>query len=120
MADNPGKAVTRFQFSSLFNMAWFLSMQSHTIVSGFQKVGVYPFNSTTIKPDDTSSISNKIPEATPVMMPAVTQPNERSSVSQDGFSKHSLEESGPGLSPVSYSEEQIELLQRRYDNGYNI
>ena len=54
------------------------------------------------------------------MMPAVTQPNERSSVSQDGFSEHNLEESGPGLSPVSYSEEQIELFQRRYDNGYNI
>ena len=83
-------------------------------------MGVYPFNSTAIKPYDNSSISNKIPEATPVMMPAVTQPNERSSVSQDGFSEHNLEESGPGLSPVSYSEEQIELFQRRYDNGYNI
>ncbi|XP_065896215.1 ras guanine nucleotide exchange factor glfB-like [Dysidea avara] len=120
MADNPGKVVTRFQFSSLFNKAWFLSIQPHTIVSGFRKVGVYPFNSTAIKPYDNSSISNKIPEATPVMMPAVTQPNERSSVSQDGFSEHNLEESGPGLSPVSYSEEQIELFQRRYDNGYNI
>ena len=120
MADNPGKVVTRFQFSSLFNKAWFLSIQPHTIVSGFRKVGVYPFNSTAIKPYDNSSISNKIPEATPVMMPAVTQPNECSSVSQDGFSEHSLEESGLGLSPVSYSEEQIELFQRRYDNGYNI
>ena len=50
----------------------------------------------------------------------MTQPNERSSVSQDGFSEHSLEESGPGLSPVPYSEEQTELFQRRYDNGYNI
>ena len=117
MADNPGKVVTRSQFSSLFNKAWFLSIQPHTIVSGFRKVGVYPFNSTAIKPYDNSSISNKIPEATPVMM---TQPNERSSVSQDGFSEHNLEESGPGLSPVSYSEEQIELFQRRYDNGYNI
>ena len=120
MADNPGKVVTRFQFSSLFNKAWFLSIQPHTIVSGFRKVDVYPFNSTAIKPYDNSSISNKIPEATPVMMPAVTQPNEHSSVSRDGFSEHSLEESGPGLSPVSYSEGQIKLFQRRYDNGYNI
>ena len=109
-----------FNFSSLFNKAWFLSIQPHTIVSRFRKVGVHPFNSTAIKPYDNSSISNKIPEATPVMMPVVTQPNERSSVSQDGFSEHNLEESGPGLSPVSYSEEQIELFQRRYDNDYNI
>ena len=100
MADNPGKVVTRFQFSSLFNKARILSIQPHTIVSGFRKVGVYPFNSTAIKPCDNSSISNKIPEATLVMIPAVTQPNERSSVSQDGFSEHNLEESGPGLSPV--------------------
>jgi len=45
MADNPGNVVTRFQSSSLFKKAWFLSIQPHTIASGFQKVGISPLSS---------------------------------------------------------------------------
>ena len=52
--DNPGRAVTKFQFSSLFNKAWFLAIQPSTIVSGFRKVGVYPFDPAAIKPYEIS------------------------------------------------------------------
>ena len=99
-----------------------MSIQPHTIVSGFRKVGVYPFNSTAIKPYDSCPSSNKMKAATPVMTPesAVIQPNEASSDPQNQFNKQSLEESGPALLPVSFSEGQIELFQRRYENGYDI
>jgi len=112
MADNPDKVVTKFQLSSLFNKAWFLSMQPHTIICGFRKVGVYPFDSTVIKPYDNSSICSK----TRPMMPATTQPNEISSDPQD---EHSLEANNPGLLSASFSEEQLKLFERRY-KGYNI
>jgi len=80
MADNPGKVVTRFQFSSLFNKARYLSTQLHTIVSGFRRVGV---DSNAIKPYD-----NKTPPETPTVtlteaMPAVTQHTEDLSALQD-------------------------------------
>ena len=107
MVDNPGKVVTRFQFSSLFNKAWYLSIQPHTIVSGFHRVGVYPFNSNAIKPYD-----NKTPPETPTVTPteatpAVTQHTEDLNAPQYLSGESALEVSGSGmLSPISFSEEQ--------------
>ena len=37
MVENPGKVVTKFQFSSLLNKAWFQSIKPETIKSGFRK-----------------------------------------------------------------------------------
>ena len=50
MAENPGKVVTKFQFSSLFSKAWYLTIRPDIIVSGFRKVGVCPFDSLAVKP----------------------------------------------------------------------
>ena len=44
MVDNPGRVVTKFQFSSLFREAWFKSIKPETVVAGFRKAGVYPLN----------------------------------------------------------------------------
>ena len=66
--DHPGRAVTKFQFSSLFSKAWFLSIQPSTIMSGYRKVGVYPFNLTAIKPYEFSNdfgLAMKLNEAIP-------------------------------------------------------
>ena len=50
MTDNPVKVVTKFQFCSLLNKAWFKPINSATIISGFRKMGVCPFNATAIQP----------------------------------------------------------------------
>ena len=52
ISDNPGRVVTKFQFSSLFNAACFQTIIPTTIISGFQKVGVCPFNAGAIKDVD--------------------------------------------------------------------
>ena len=100
--DNPGRAVAKFQFSSLFNKAWFLAIQPSTIVSGFRKVGVYPFDPVAIKPFEIS-------KAPTVKIPSEPLPNE---------SEESRIESGHG--PSATSEEQIILFEMRYENGYDI
>ena len=41
---NPGRVVSRFDFSALFSEAWKLSMTPKNIISGFQVTGVYPFD----------------------------------------------------------------------------
>ena len=39
---NPGKVVTRYQFSTLFGRAWLRAMTPKNIISGFSVTGVYP------------------------------------------------------------------------------
>ena len=43
MQSNPGKVVTKYQFSALLNKVWMLTMIPSDISSGF-RCGVYPFN----------------------------------------------------------------------------
>ena len=42
LTSNPGKVVTRYQFSQLFNKAWMQSMNISNIISGFKATGIYP------------------------------------------------------------------------------
>jgi len=83
-------------------------------VFGFRRVGVHPFDSIAIKPYD-----NKTPPETPPVTlteatPAVTQHTEDLSAPQVLSEENTLEVSGSGiLSPMSFSEEQIELFQKR-------
>ena len=44
MAKNHGKAVTRYEFSSLFAEAWYSAMTAKNIHAGFKISGVFPFN----------------------------------------------------------------------------
>lgn len=41
---NPGRVVTKYQFSELLNSAWTKTMVPSIICSGFRACGVYPFN----------------------------------------------------------------------------
>lgn len=43
-SDNPGRVVTRIQFSLLFNRAWKKAITMENLVLGFRFCGVYPFN----------------------------------------------------------------------------
>lgn len=44
MQSNPGKLITKYNFSPLLNQAWSKTMTPSTICSGFRRCGVYPFN----------------------------------------------------------------------------
>ena len=57
MSENPGKVVTKFQFSSLLHEAWFHPVQPETIRSVFQKIGIYPFDAKAIKPITSSQVT---------------------------------------------------------------
>jgi len=77
MTDNPGRVVTKFQFCSLLNQTWFKAINPATVISGFCKVDVCPFNATAIQPySDTSSDENSY------------------SSSNEAISNHSLTEKG--------------------------
>ena len=54
MLANPGKVVTRFQFSFLFGHAWMKAMTHLNIVAGFKVTGVYPTDRYRILPKSPS------------------------------------------------------------------
>lgn len=41
---NPGRVITRYDFSSLFSQAWIESMTPKNILAGFRVTGVHPLN----------------------------------------------------------------------------
>ena len=43
-AHNPGRVITRYEFSQLFSKAWFRAMSASNIISSFKVTGVCPFN----------------------------------------------------------------------------
>jgi len=53
---NPSMTIKKYQFSSFLNQAWGSMMNPTAICSGFQRCGVYPFNTDTI--DCSVSITN--------------------------------------------------------------
>jgi hypothetical protein len=91
MFTNPGRAITKFQFSKLFAEAWSEGMSISNICSGFRCTGIYPFNPEVIlkklPKDDDSDVNTVQPKPSKV---------------------------------VEYSPEELECFETRFDNGYDI
>jgi hypothetical protein len=50
LVENPGKVVTRYEFSRLFSSAWYHAMTMKNIMSGFHTTGIYPLNRCSLLP----------------------------------------------------------------------
>jgi len=78
--DNPGKVVTKYQFSELLKEAWQRTMTPSIIIAGFRRCGVFPLNPDAID----CSVSASNPEATlelqikMVMMKAIMRMQKKS------------------------------------------
>ena len=92
LSRNPGKVVTRYQFSELFGRAWMRGMTMTNILGGFRTTGVYPFNRNALqlKTMSTTFDSSSLTERTglkfiPLYSPAVpqSQPRVATSASSD-------------------------------------
>jgi len=57
---NPGKVITRFQFSGLFSQAWAKAISPANIIAGFRTCGVFPFNPKAIKIPGVEDATEKI------------------------------------------------------------
>ena len=90
MQDNPGRVITKYQFSSLFSAAWYKAIKPKNILSGFQKAGICPFNAEAIVVPS-SSIADTDTSSTPG---SSNQPED-----------------------VTFSREEQELFSTRYENG---
>ena len=112
MSENPGKVVTIYQFSELFAAAWRKAMTPRNITSGFRATGVFPVNRDAIEIPGVKQGSKATPLAAvakknginylPLFSPAPRKPRARSSTS------------------LEFTDEEMDLFQRRYEEGYDI
>lgn len=110
MQDNPGRVVTKYQFSSLFSTAWYKAARPANIVAGFRKVGVYPYDPMAIDVPDIptcdESVGNVVDETGSKGI------DDSSDESEDDECELTNEDD-----TTTFTEEQLALFETRYENG---
>lgn len=121
MQDNPGRVVTKYQFSSLFSVAWYKAIKPENLVSGFRKAGICPFNSNAITVPDlvtvvdgkkSSSSGSDGDKNSPSCECVKETPPAKSSSACVG------DVSDLSTPSVTFTDEQLETFETRYGNGY--
>ena len=89
---NPGKVLSKFTFNSLFSQAWMKSVLPESIIHGFKKCGVHPFNPSAIAVPQSSKPGNDV--------------------------SSNLETATSLSNP--FTREQLDLFERRWEEEYDI
>ena len=105
LSSNPGKVVTRFQFSQLFSKAWLRGMSMSNIIAGFRMTGIYPFDRYALRPQDNQHKKSIAEKNGLKFIPMFTPKPRRSR--------------GHPETPM-FSEEEVQLFQKRLEEGYDI
>ena len=137
---NPGKVVTRYQFSQLFGRAWMRAMIPNNIVAGFRVTGVFPVDRFKILPKSPQIKAPSICERTGLKFIPLFTPIRRHSMRSHLFS--------PSLTPIDdelssneeethmelfidgydeeeqlpelFSDQEIDLYTKQMEEGYDI
>ena len=144
--NHPGVVINKYNFSGLFAKAWLLALTPANIVSGFKKCGIYPFNRNAIVIPNRNAIV--IPLLTESSREADDSQDDSGSsydnnTSCDSRDKDSQEDYGSNSdanisdlgssknagssatpqsmhTPLEFSEEQVAIFTRRYEEGYDV
>lgn len=108
MQNNPGRTVTKYQFSALFSVAWYKAIKAENLVSGFRKAGIYPYNANAIR----------IPDLPPSSAEPEVEPEK--DMDTNSFDKPVFDSDSSALasSSFTYSTQELEMFSNRYENGY--
>ena len=128
MVNNPGKIVTRYQFSFLFNHAWMKAMTPNNIIAGFRVTGVYPVDRHKILPKSPPKPPTMCERSGLKFIPLFTplRQSMRSPVySPTSVSTPIFDESIPPYSENEslaepFTHEEIAVFSRRKEEGYDI
>ena len=117
MFANPGRVITKFQFSHLFAQAWSKGMTINNITAGFRNTGIYPFNPGAIldKINSGDDPAHQEPELEPQSESELE--TTRSPTGENSDSSNPLEDSSV---QGQFSSESIRLFEERFANGYDI
>ncbi len=110
LCENPGRVITRYQFSALFHRAWVRGMTMLNVISGFRSTGVFPLNRKALAP-----------AAKPPPKPRF---NPASLAERTGLQYIPLyspaRRSQDTPQPPAFTAEEISHFQRRFEEGYNL
>ena len=104
LSSNPGKVVTRYQFSHLFSAAWSEAMSIANILSGFRVSGIYPFNRNAVRPLETPSPKPSLAQKTGLKFIPLFSASRRESLA---------------VTP-HFTESEHSRFQTRFEEGYMI
>ena len=96
MQENPGKVITKYNFSPLLNEAWNKTMTPQVISNGFKRAGIYPFNPDII---DYGVFADLEEES--LLPPPDTISSQK-------------------MHPAIFSSEQEQLFQKRFEEKYDL
>lgn len=135
LSSNPGKVITRYQFSYLFGRTWARSMTPHNICKGFEFTGIYPVNRHKILPEQKPKPPT-LCECTGLnfLTPMRTCSSRSIFTNRDDTRSESFDETLPSESDRSYertsdpdmiieepfTNEELIKFQKRKEEGYDI
>ena len=111
MSEHPGKVVTKFQFSTLFNRAWTRSMTMANVAAGFRVTGIYPLNRHVLS--FSTHVAERLSKETGLSFLPMHSPISRPPPNPVA---HDLDEFTEG----EFTEGEISLFETRFENGYDL
>ena len=137
--NNPGRVITKFQFSSLFSKAWNNALTPANITSGFRKCGVFPFNQSAISMAEDNSKEQLCQHSSQLQTPvssynptSLRSPFSKSPLSPVDTNDSKSECTTVGVTlahPIEYtdnvqgpcwSSDEEELYERWLEEGYDL
>lgn len=126
---NPGRQVTRHEFSELFARAWFKSMTMGNIVGGFKNTGIFPFDRTALLPTESESpppIHPRLSQRTGINYIPLFSPDPRKVSSRfENQCETTVDTSMNDLSMMDsvnddFTDAEVQLFSRRREEGYDL
>ena len=108
MQQNPGRVVTKFDFSGLLSKAWSHTMTPSNITNGFRKCGVYPFDPEAVKPSTTTT------------SPGVLDDDSSDDGSEEDGDNDGEDSGQKQPKSVVFTAEEEALFNRRFEEGFDI
>ena len=125
LVQNPGRVVTRHEFSQLFSKAWCNAMSMTNIMGGFKTTGIFPLSREVLLPPIPSH-DNLLSKRTaglpfiPLVSPARRLVRESTRVPDTPSSTESCEEETLGPNTDAFTAEEEAIFQKRFEEGYDI
>ena len=121
MLANPGRIITKFQFSHLFAEAWSKGMTISNITSGFKCTGIYPFNPNAVLKKVTRERNDHSPEVHPES-PSLSTPSEDCRQENSDSPRADSPRHSPRVNKQEnvFSPEMIRLFEQRFNESYDI
>ena len=128
LSKNPGRVVTRYQFSDIFSKAWAKGMTMKNIIGGFKTTGVFPLNREAILPkslqsEQVNALTPTLPKDTGIKFLPLHSPfpsQKRRLMDRQLIDDEVTMSPAVSHDCLKFTVEELALFERRFQEGYDI